>query len=100
MNRRCCDVGFCPLCGGTGVRPTMRSILAHRAAFQHLCGADQSRPISSDTVSRAPTKRLGPDEITGGESNYGINSVFHAPEASGALLANVSEPQSTLSENE
>lgn len=79
MTCRMCFDGFCPYCAGTRVRPTYRSVLAHRQAFQDVRGIQQSDPIRPDSPDSSPAQALRSNEIPGTASHYLINDIVHAP---------------------
>jgi hypothetical protein len=95
--RMCNSVG-CPYC--RGAIPTFRSVLAHRQTFQDARGIQQSSPIRPALSDCAPTQALSFDQVAGRSSDHRVTGVVHAPEATGARLADVPEVPSIPPENE
>jgi hypothetical protein len=80
----CCGIGFCPVCAGR--RPTYRSVLAHRQAFQDVRGIQQSGPVAPVLAGSPPPEGDRSDEISG---CLRVNVVsHHAPDTAGSVMAN------------
>ena len=95
MTRSChmCGSVGCPYC--RGALPVAHG--GHRLPFQDVRCPEQRRPIPSDAVACAPTKRDGADEIAG---SLGIEviSEHHVPEATGAVMSDVAKSLPAQSE--
>lgn len=79
----CNSVG-CPYCHGA--LPVIHG--GHRLPFQDVRCPEQRRPIPSDAVACAPTKRDGADKIAG-SLGVEVISGHHVPEAIGAVMSDV-----------
>ena len=92
----------CHMCGSVGC-PYCRGALpvahvGHRLPFQDVRCPEQRRPIPSDAVACAPTKRDGADEIAGSLGVEVISSIHHVPEATGAVMSDVAKSLPAQSE--
>lgn len=91
MTCRMCGVGFCPYCAPPSRRVSVHT--GHRVSFEDSRRAQESGPIRSAQAHRLPSESLRPDQQTSGPHSpeVDLNSVVHAPEATGARLADVPE---------
>lgn len=91
----CCGIGFCPVCAGS--RPTFRSVLAHRQAFQDVRGIQQSGPVGSVLAGCSPPQGDSTDDVSRGLRVDVISSGHHAPSITGERVTDAQDFVSKIS---